>query len=172
VLVVGIYLLGAAFLLARVAVGLVLSRRLLRSSTPVGDSRAWRWLKWHSVAMGAGRIPMLAESSAVSVPLTPGVWHPVIVIPSDWPSAKLAAVMAHEVSHIKRNDSGTRGLALIYRAICWFSPLGWWLERRLADMAEQASDQAAIRAGAEPTYYAEVLMSFFEISTTQERVSW
>jgi len=169
------YALGLIFLTGRLGVGFFLSRRLRRGARPIDDPRALRWLKWHAVAMGTPRVPLLAESPGVSVPVTFGVLRPVIVIPSDWrdwPSAKLAAVMAHEVSHIKRNDSRTRTLALIYRAIFWFSPLGWWLERHLADLAEQASDQAAIRAGAEPTYYAEVLMSFFEISTTQGRVIW
>ena len=170
-----VYLLGVMFLLGRLVVGLVLSLRLRRSSTRVDDSRALRWLEWHAVAMGPRRTPVLAESSAVSVPLTLGLLRPLIVIPSDWrewPSAKLAAVIAHEVSHVKRNDSRTKALALIYRCFFWFSPLGWWLERRLADLAEQASDQAAVRAGTEPIYYAEVLMSFFDISTTQGRVSW
>jgi hypothetical protein len=99
----------------------------------------------------------------------------VIIIPKgwrEWESAKLAAVIAHEVSHVMRNDSRTRALALLYRCLFWFSPLGWWLEWRLTELAEQASDQAAICAGADPIFCAEVLMSFFDISTRQGRVNW
>lgn len=175
VVALAVYTLGLIFLLARLALGLFLSRRLRRSSTRVDDPGALRWLEWYTVAMGPKSVPVLAESPAVGVPLTLGVSHPVIVIPSDWrewQSTKLAAVIAHEVSHVKRNDSRTRTLALLYKCIFWFSPLGWWLEHRLTDLAEQASDQAAVRAGTEPIYYAEVLMSFFNVSSKQGRVNW
>ena len=170
-----IYILGLAFLLARLFTGFFLGRRLRRNLTPVDDPRALQWVELHARATGLKRAPTLAESRTVSVPLTVGVFHPFIVIPSgwrEWPSAKLAAVIAHEISHIRRNDSHTRVEALVYQCFFWFSPLGWWLERHLADLAEQASDEAAIRAGAEPAEYAQILLSFFEISARQGRVSW
>jgi len=170
-----VYFVVLCFLLGRLGVGLVLSRRLRRRSGRISDPRALRWLEWHALAMGIERAPLLAESMAVSVPLTLGVVRPVIVIPSGWrtwDTAKLSAVIAHELAHVKRKDALTRTLSLIYRSIFWFSPLGWWLEGRLADLAEQASDAAALGAGAEPTYYAEVLMSFFgAVSNGQGRVN-
>lgn len=170
------YTLGLAILLGRLVVGLFFSHRLLEGATRIGEPRAQRWLEWHTLAMGLRRAPILGESRAVSVPLTLGVLRPSILIPStwrEWPSTKLAAVIAHEVSHVKRNDPRTRALALIYRCFFWFSPLAWWLEHHLTELAEQASDQAAIIAGTDPTYYAEVLMSFFgAIRSGQGRVNW
>jgi GWxTD domain-containing protein len=173
--ILALYILGLAFFLGRLITGLFLGGRLRRRFTRVGDPRALQWLDRGARAMGLKRAPSLAESRAVSVPLTVGVFHPVIVIPSgwrEWPIEKLAAVIAHEVSHVRRNDSLTRAAALVYQCIFWFSPLGWWLERCLTDLAEQASDEAAIRAGAEPAEYAAILLSFFDISTRQGRVSW
>ena len=175
VLVISIYGLGVLFLLGRLGVGLLLSHRLRRQSTAIQDPRALRWLKWHALAMGLEEPPVLAESKAVVVPLTFGALRPLILVPSDWrdwESGKLAAVIAHELSHVKRNDSLTRTLALLYRGIFWFSPLSWWLEGRLADLAEQASDAAALNAGTEPTYYAEILMSFFNVANAERRVNW
>ena len=58
--------------------------------------------------------------------------------------AKLDAVIAHEVSHVVRRDALTQRLSLLHRAIFWFSPLAWWLDRHLAELAEQASDEAAL----------------------------
>ncbi|HEV2378791.1 MAG TPA: M56 family metallopeptidase [Terriglobia bacterium] len=174
-LVIGIYLLGLIFLLARLGVGLVLSHRLRRRSSPIEDPRALRWLKWHALAMGLEKMPLLAQSELVAVPMTFGVLRPVILIPPDWrtwDTGKLAAVIAHELSHVKRYDSLTRTLSLLYRSIFWFSPLSWWLERRLADLGERASDAAALSAGAEPTHYAEILMSFFNIANAHRRVNW
>jgi GWxTD domain-containing protein len=173
--ILAIYILGLAFLLGRLITGLFLGRRLRRTFAQVDDPRALQWLEQHARVMGLKHSPSLAESPAVNVPLTAGVFCPVIVIPigwREWPDAKLDAVIAHEVSHVRRNDSLARAAALVYQCFFWFSPLGWWLERRLAELAEQASDEAALRAGAEPAEYATILLSFFDISSRQGRVSW
>jgi len=170
-----LYFIVVAFLLAQLCVGLALGHRLRRASSEISDPGALRWLNWHALAMGFDRAPVRAESESVSVPLTLGVLRPMVLIPSgwrDWESTKLSAVIAHELSHVKRKDTLTRALSLIYRSVFWFSPLGWWLQHRLADLAEQASDAAAVRAGVDPTYYAEVLMSFFRtISNSHGRVN-
>ena len=170
----GVYLLVSLLMLGRLALGAMLSRRLCRTGRRIEDPRASRWLKWHALAMGVESPPPLLECAAVTVPLTIGAWRPVILLPGgwrEWESANLSAVIAHELSHVSRNDSRTKALALIYRSIFWFSPLSWWLERHLAALGEQASDLAAIGAGVEPGYYAEVLMSFFKaIQDSGERV--
>jgi len=165
----GVYLLVSLLMLGRLALGTLLAQRLRRTGRRIEDPRASRWLEWHTLAMGVERPLPLLESAAVTVPLTVGAWRPAILLPSgwrEWESAKLSAVIAHELSHISRNDSRTKALALIYRSIFWFSPLSWWLESHLGALGEQASDLAAIGAGAEPGYYAEVLMSFFKALQT------
>ena len=146
------------------ASALVLTRRMRVRATPIEDRIPRQWMEHYTREMHLQRLPELLESSAVNVPLTLGLLRTAIVIPEDWctwEDGKLSAVIAHELSHARRQDPGTRILAAAYRSACWFSPLGWWLEYHLADLGEQASDQAAISAGTEPTYYAEVLMSFF-----------
>ena len=169
------YVLVTACLLGRLAVGLALGRRLSRESHSISDPGVLLALETQARALGLGRIPQLAQSEAVTVPLTVGVLNPVILLPSgwrEWENTKLAAVIAHELSHVKRHDGLTRILSLGYRCFFWFSPLAWWLDRHLAGLAEEASDQEAIAAGTEPTYYAEVLMSFLKaINKGQGRVS-
>lgn len=169
-----VYVLVTAFLLGRLGAGLAVGRRLWRESHPICDQGARLVLETQARALGLARIPRLAQSEVVTVPLTVGVLDPVILLPHgwrEWESAKLAAVITHELSHVKRNDGLTRILSLGYQCFFWFSPLAWWLDRHLADLAEQASDQETIAAGAEPIYYAEVLMSFFKaIDKGQGRV--
>ncbi|MGC2419059.1 MAG: M56 family metallopeptidase, partial [Candidatus Acidiferrales bacterium] len=72
----------------------------------------------------------------------------------------------------ERRDALWQRLALIHRAIFWFSPLAWWLERHLADLSEQASDEAALAGGADRTRYAETLLGFFAELEAPERVWW
>ena len=67
----------------------------------------------------------------------------------------------------------TQRLSLLHRAIFWFSPLAWYLDRQLADLAEQASDEAALSYGADRKHYARILLGFFEaLHATPGRVWW
>ena len=105
-----------------------------------------------------------------------GVLRSTILLPAgwrEWDDAKLDAVVAHEVSHVARRDALTQRLSLLHRAIFWFSPLAWWLDRRLADLAEQASDEAALTCGADRKDYATTLLGFFEaLHAAPGRVWW
>jgi beta-lactamase regulating signal transducer with metallopeptidase domain len=175
-LTTGIYLLVAAVLSARIVIGIVLGHRLIRSSQEVRDARVMLRLASRSNAHGLRIIPAIAESELISVPVTLGVIRPTILLPIDWQewdNSKLDAVIVHEVSHVARHDALTQRLSLLHRAIFWFSPLVWWLDRHLADLAEQASDEAALSCGAERNAYAKTLLGFFEaLQTAPGRVWW
>jgi beta-lactamase regulating signal transducer with metallopeptidase domain len=171
-----IYLAVALILLARFIVGLAFGRRLLRASQRINDPRITRPLAARAAAWGLASIPHAAESELISVPLTMGVFCPAILLPAvwrEWDDAQLNAVVAHEVSHVARRDALTQHLSLLHRALFWFSPLAWWLDRHLADLGEQASDEAALSCGADRKQYARILLGFFEaLHTAPGRVWW
>jgi beta-lactamase regulating signal transducer with metallopeptidase domain len=171
-----IYLAVAFFLLARFFVGLVLSGRLRRTSQMIREPRVALRLATNARVAGLSRVPQIAESELISVPVTMGVLRPVILLPAtwhDWDDAKLDAVIAHEASHVARRDTLTQRLSLLHCAVFWFNPLTWWLNRRLADLMEQASDEAALSCGVERKVYAMTLLGFFEaVQGTPRRVWW
>jgi beta-lactamase regulating signal transducer with metallopeptidase domain len=171
-----IYLTVALILLARFIVGLTFSRRLLQKSQQIDDPRITRPLAARAAAWGLASIPHAAESELISVPLTMGVFRPAILLPTawrNWDDVQLNAVLAHEVSHVARRDALTQHLSLLHRAIFWFSPLSWWLDSHLADLSEQASDEAALSCGADRKHYARILLGFFEtLHTAPGRVWW
>jgi beta-lactamase regulating signal transducer with metallopeptidase domain len=175
-IVFGIYAALVAALLVRVLVGIHFSNRLARFASSVDEPWALRALSAASRAAGLRSAPRLAESETLAVPVMVGVWKPTILLTpgwQEWDGDEFAAVLAHEISHVARRDALAQRLALIHRAIFWFSPLAWWLERRLADLAEQASDEAALAGGMDRTRYAEALLGFFaELEAGQERVWW
>ena len=175
-LVLSAYGAVALALLTRVLVGMRFGARLASSATLVSDPEALLLLSATSRTAGLRRDPELRESDALCVPLMLGVLRPAVLLPADWrkwEDGELGAVLAHEVSHVERNDALAQRLALIHRAIFWFSPLAWWLERHLDELAEQASDEAALAAGADRTRYAETLLGFFaELEAGPERVWW
>ena len=171
-----IYLATAFFLFARLFVGLAFGRRLRRSSQMIRETRITVRFASRGLASGLSFIPQAAESEFISVPVTMGVLHPIVLLPTswrDWDDAKLDAVVAHEVSHVARRDTLTQRLSLLHCMIFWFSPLTWWLNRHLADLVEQASDEAALACGAERKAYAKTLLGFFEaLQGAPRRVWW
>ncbi len=171
-----LYIAVATIFLARFLLGLLLSRRMERSARTVGDTRALDRLTLHARAARLARLPRLAESEIVLVPITLGVRQPAILLPAtwrDWDDSELDAVMVHEVSHVVRRDALTQRLSLLHRAFFWFSPLSWWLDRRLAELAEEASDEAALSHGADRTRYAETLLNFFsQLESSSGRMRW
>lgn len=176
VFAVGLYLAVALFLLLRLAVGLVLGRRLVRSSVPVQDLRLAARLSALAHARGQSLDHLVLESARVSVPVTMGTIAPRILLPSawrEWDDATLDAVLMHELSHVKRHDAVSQLVSLVHRAIFCFSPLAWWLNHQIVELAEQASDEAALSGGAERNEYAHTLLRFFtRIQAEPRRVYW
>ena len=170
-LTTGIYLAVAMLLLARFFIGLAFARRLIQSSQKIDDPRLTQRL-----ASRLSFIPQAAESKLITVPVTMGALRPTILLPANWrqwDAAKLDAVIAHEVSHVARRDALTQRLSLLHRAIFWFSPLAWWLDRHLANLAEQVADEAALSCGADRKHYARILLGFFEaLHAAPGRVWW
>jgi beta-lactamase regulating signal transducer with metallopeptidase domain len=170
------YIAMAVLLLGRFLVGSRCANRLVEAARPIDDPVALHILSACLLASEAGRFLTIAESDLAAVPVTFGVRNPVILLPAtwrEWETQELAAVLMHEVSHVARRDPLVERLALIHRAIFWFSPLAWWLERHLADLAEQASDEAALAGGVDRVRYAETLLGFFAtLEAAPQRVWW
>ena len=148
-----VYVAGLAPMLLRLGLGLWGSRRLARGARPP-DGPARRRL---------GALPFqVLESDRIAVPVTVGLLRPSVVLPSGWErwsEPKLRAVLAHEGAHVARRDPLVAGLASLNRCLFWFHPLAWWLRRTLALTAEQACDEAAVRAVRAPRDYIDVLRS-------------
>jgi DUF4097 and DUF4098 domain-containing protein YvlB len=145
-----LYLAMAAVLFLRLVFGVAATLRLWWTATPVPlpnrdcGSRSLR----------------VRASPKVSSPLTIGS---AILLPADyenWDREKLRIVLAHESSHIRQGDFYLQILAGLYAALAWFSPLGWWLKRELADLAEAISDRAGIEQAESATSYAQILLEF------------
>jgi len=139
-----LYLLIGGILLLRLTVGIALSLRLLGKAAPVHPD-------WAADAH-------VRISRDVVAPVTVAN---VVLLPSDavnWPAAMREAVLAHERAHIARRDFAMLLASQVNRAVFWFSPLSWWLHRRLAALAELASDDQAMAATGDRPGYAEVLL--------------
>jgi hypothetical protein len=134
------YFLGFGALIIRLAAGAIRARAMVRRATPVDG---------------------VLVSAECAAPVTVGWFRPMVILPQgwqSWPAAKLDAVLTHEGEHVRRRDPLVQGLALLNRSIFWFHPLAWWLERKLADLAEDACDAAVLRRGHAPADYSQYLI--------------
>jgi hypothetical protein len=120
--------------------------------------------------------PRVLESTAVSAPCAVGVWRAHVLVPRSWRMWSRAgrdAVLTHELAHVQRRDLLVAFAARINRAIFWFNPLAWWLERRIAVAAEQACDEAVLMSGQDPQRYAAVLVEMAgALRSGGGRVAW
>jgi beta-lactamase regulating signal transducer with metallopeptidase domain len=149
-----LYLAVGAGLLLRLIYGLGAAVRLWRSAEPVASD---------SLPGPASRLAeglSLRTSRAVASPVTIGSG---VVLPAEyleWDTVKLRIVLAHERSHVRQGDFYLQMLAGLYAIVFWFSPLGWWLKRKLSDLAETISDRAGLREAANGSSYARILLEF------------
>lgn len=142
-----VYLLGAVTLLTRLAIGTLRTRQLIRGAREQYGQKT---------------------SLSCMSPITVGYFRPITIFPAswrDWPQAELSAVLAHEHEHVHRRDPLFQWLALFNRAIFWFHPLAWWLERRMSVLAEAACDTAALAQGHDPMEYCRYLLHIAESVT-------
>ena len=167
-----VYIAVTLIFIARLAYGLVLSSKLRRTATTIGDRETLNRLE----AAAHSKLPALAESDVLIVPVTIGTLRPILLLPGswrEWSDAKLQAVLAHELSHIERRDYAILTIASLNRCLNWFNPLSWWLERHMRDLAEEASDDSAVRCTGDSAGYAEVLLGFMEaLQEAPGRVRW
>jgi outer membrane protein len=135
-----IYFAGAAVLLARLAIGSVRVLFLAREATVVRG---------------------LLTSARIATPFTFGLLDPKILLPEGWDrwsDAQLAVVLDHEHTHVTRRDPLVQWLALLNRAVFWFHPLAWWLERHLAALAEDSCDATVLARGHNAADYSQQLL--------------
>jgi uncharacterized protein (TIGR03435 family) len=148
------YAVGALIFLLRLTAGYLLILRLARASLRVGES-------W--------------QSNRIVAPVTVGWLRPKILLPEgwvEWDRDKLTAVLAHERMHVRRGDWAVAALAAVNRCLFWFNPLTWWVERRLAVLAEQACDDAAVLATGARQVYAQALLDMAAaVRTARGRLS-
>lgn len=137
------YLVGLALFAIRLGWAILVTWRLRRRAHSAGSEG-------------------VLESGCVRVPLTMGYWRPRVILPTawrEWSPEIAAAVLTHEQAHVRRRDPLVLLLAAVNKCVFWFHPLAWWIERRLAVLAEHAADDAVLSVSTDAAGYARVLLT-------------
>jgi beta-lactamase regulating signal transducer with metallopeptidase domain len=153
---------GAALFALRLAYGLARVRWMERRATELTDDEWVRLTDGLSRRLRLGRIVRLLREPAATVPMTWGIFHPVILLPGEadeWESERRRVVLAHELAHVRRWDALTQWIAHVALVVYWFNPLVWMAVRKLREEREHACDDAVLEIGTAPADYADHLLT-------------
>jgi beta-lactamase regulating signal transducer with metallopeptidase domain len=116
----------------------------------------------------------LCTSARVHVPTAIGLLKPAVVLPR-WAMRELSAgelnqILVHELAHLRRWDDWTNLAQKIVKALFFFHPAVWWIEKRVSLEREMACDEAVLAETASPRAYAECLAHLAERTLIQRSI--
>lgn len=167
-----VWAVGALVGLCILAIGLVRLTWIAARAAPVIDPRWTDPFRDIAAQLHIRRDVLLLRSHHDRLLVTAGVWRPKILLPrgaADWASDRIRVVLCHELSHVRRSDSGVHLLAGVVRALYWFNPLVWIACRSLRHESERACDDDVMRLGTSGSDYAGELL---DIARALRPVIW
>jgi beta-lactamase regulating signal transducer with metallopeptidase domain len=151
---VQVWFLGAMLFLVRLATSLADIRNLRQKQHDPAESVWQQVLDKQLTSLKMSKPVQLLKSIHVDVPMTYGVWKPVILIPAglffQLSPLQLEAIIAHELAHIKRYDFLVNLVQSILEVVFFFHPIFWWVNKTAKEQRENACDDLAISMGASP----------------------
>jgi beta-lactamase regulating signal transducer with metallopeptidase domain len=166
-----IWALGAGLAMARLASGLWRLGQLRRSCTPIDTADfdpALRKTLDKTLEMISAAGATVASSESVRVPAAIGFSKRTIVLPAwtlrEMQAEDLNVILLHEFAHLRRGDDWTNLIQKFVRAVFFFHPAVWWIEKRLSVEREMACDDAVLAQTENPRGYASCLVSLLEKS--------
>ena len=117
----------------------------------------------------------LCTSALVQVPTAIGLVRPAVVIP-EWVMRELSPdelnqILLHELAHLRRYDDWTNLAQKVVKALFFFHPAVWWIEKQVSLEREMACDDAVVAQIASPRAYAECLAHLAERTLIQRSVA-
>ncbi len=166
----------AAWSLLGVARGLWHLRVLRRSCVPVDPGMLDARVRKTLARVGSPETPShrpvaLCTSDLVQVPTAIGLVKPAVILPSwilqELSPQELNQILLHELAHLRRFDDWTNLAQKLVKALFFFHPAVWWIERQVSLEREMACDEAVVAETASPRAYAECLAHLAEKTLLQ-----
>lgn len=128
-----------------------------RTALPVCNEYVKQWLREHPLK----RPLSIRQSDRVFSPLTYGIFHPVILMPSntDWENTKqLKFIFMHEYVHVRRFDMAMKLIMTAALCIHWFNPAVFVMYILFSRDMELACDECVVRQFGETSRSAYAFM--------------
>lgn len=160
--IIGVAWAGASlFFGGRLLLSLISVWRLRRTAVACGDERIVAAAADAARRVGLRQAPEVAVARSVSSPTVLALGRPRLLIPPqgapprgepDW-----LAVFCHELAHVRRGDGWGRLLGELAVVLLPWQPVLWLLRRAYHRACDEACDDWAVSAGADPLSLASTL---------------
>ncbi|WP_158857608.1 M56 family metallopeptidase [Lunatibacter salilacus] len=169
-ILVKVWFFGALLFLIRFGSSLADLRGLKNKPKLDADPKWVLLMQGHIQKMGIKSPVRLFRSVHIDLPLTYGIWKPVILIPVSLflqlTPEQLEAIIVHELAHIKRHDYAVNLLQSVLEVIFFYHPVFWWINYTIRESRESVADDTAIMNGISPKDLAFDLANTLNHSTT------
>jgi bla regulator protein BlaR1 len=98
------------------------------------------------------------------------IHRPVIALPRvvvDFPIAEQAAIVRHELAHLRRQHPLHLFMQRLVEAVYWFHPLVWWASRQAAAAREIRCDRDAVSTRQDAADYLHSLLRLIELKLNE-----
>lgn len=158
--VVFIWTIGVLVLSARMAGGWMGLRKLKREASQA-DARLEEIAGRLKRRLRVSAPVRLCTSAAIRVPTAIGWLRPYILLPvtalTGLSEEQIAAILAHELAHIRRNDYLVNVLQTVIETLLFYHPAVWWVGRQMRLEREHCCDDMAVAVCGSAFEYASAL---------------
>ncbi len=119
--------------------------------------------------------PVLYDSAVVSVPVTVGLFHPMVVIPKGAQDmTQMSFILQHELIHISRRDLWYKWLYQLLLCVHWFNPILYLVGQRINSDCELSCDEAVLArlTSDDRQTYGNVLLDTAQHSLTYRGIAF
>jgi len=166
-----LWLLIAGWLVLRILRGLWHVRHLRRDCVAIDPPTLDPVLQETLRHYGTGRQVTVCTSENMRVPTAIGLLNPAVVFPCwvirELSSTEVNQILLHELAHLRRWDDWTNLAQQVVKALLFFHPAVWWIEKQVSLEREMACDDAVLAETSCPRAYAECLACLAEKSFLQ-----
>jgi type II secretory pathway component GspD/PulD (secretin)/beta-lactamase regulating signal transducer with metallopeptidase domain/tetratricopeptide (TPR) repeat protein len=117
----------------------------------------------------------LFKSILVEVPTVIGWLRPVILLPASsltsLTPSQLEAILAHELTHIRRHDYLVNLLQSAVETLLFYHPAVWWVSRHICQERENCCDDLTVKICGDRIAYAKALATLEELRSTPLRLT-
>lgn len=162
-----VWIVGVALLVVWHGLGMLQLRLIRRQSVALADTDWSVRLRRLADRLELRRSVELLVSRAIDCPAVIGCVKPAIL----WPAAALSgltptqidALLAHELSHIRRHDHWFNLAQVCIETLLFFHPCVWWLSRRVRQERENCCDDLAASVLGDRVEYAGALLAMEDL---------
>jgi len=161
--IVMVWLIGMVLFLFKTIIGFCFLSKLRKTAQFHIPLQWQKYVDKMAYHLNINKSIQLAESALVKVPSVLGYFKPIILLPIGFINGldpkETEAILAHEISHIARNDFFFNIIQILIESVLYFHPATWWISSKIRTERENACDDMALALTKCSVSYAKALVS-------------